>query len=88
MYESFSHNVSQARHNWNGYRRIDNQSKKAVQWMYWMAYKNKIHIQKSENGREYRLPINIKVDGYCESTNTVFEFLGNFSPFIFCLLNI
>lgn len=61
---------------WNGYRKIDNQSIKATQWLYWMSYKEKIHIQMAENGKEYRLPINIKVDGFCGTTNTVYEFLG------------
>lgn len=61
----------------NGYRRIDNQSIKAIKWLNWLMYKNQIHIQTAENGREYRLPINIKVDGFCESTNTVYEFLGS-----------
>lgn len=62
---------------WNGYRRIDNQSIKALQWLHWMSYKSKSQIQMADNGREFRLPINIKVDGFCEATNTVFEFLGN-----------
>lgn len=60
---------------WNGYRRVDNQSIKAKKWLSWMSHVNKINIQTAENGREYRLSTNIKVDGYCESTNTVYEFL-------------
>lgn len=61
---------------WNGYRKIDNQSIKAIKWLCWITYKNKINIQTADNGREFRLPINIKVDGFCQSTNTVYEFLG------------
>lgn len=68
---------------WNGYRRIDNQSIKASQWLYWMSHKNNIQIQMAENGREFRLPINIKVDGYCAETNTVYEFLGKLFFFSF-----
>lgn len=61
---------------WNGYRRVDNQSIKAKKWLSWISHKNNVEIQTAENGRECRLPINIKVDGYCKSTNTVYEFLG------------
>lgn len=60
-----------------GYRKVDNQSIKALKWLNWIMHKNKTHIQTAENGREFRLPINIKVDGYCQADNTVYEFLGN-----------
>lgn len=60
----------------NGYRRVDNQSIKATQWLHWLQYKNNIRIRMAENGREVWLPIHIKVDGFCARLNKVYEFYG------------
>ena len=60
----------------NGYRRADNQSKVAIEWLSWMAHAGNIFIQHAGNGRGVRLPENLLVDGLCETTNTVYELYG------------
>ncbi|XP_063934061.1 uncharacterized protein LOC135145859 [Zophobas morio] len=60
----------------NGYRCGDNQSEVAIKWLTWIGHSNNIVINHAANGRETRLPENILVDGFCEATNTVFEFYG------------
>lgn len=38
-----------------------------------------IFIQHGKNGRQYKIPgTNLRVDGFCEKTNTVYEFHGDF----------
>lgn len=61
-----------------GYRRADNQSLKAIQWLTWIAHKKNVNIQTAENGQEFVLDINIKVDGFDAQNQTVYEFLGCF----------
>jgi len=55
-----------------------NYSKKALMWLLHMQQVDNCHIKHARNGREYRLPElpNFSVDGYCEETRTVYEFLG------------
>ncbi|KAK5638854.1 hypothetical protein RI129_013149 [Pyrocoelia pectoralis] len=56
-----------------GYRRADNQSLVAIQWLVWEEDTRGIKIQHA--GRQRELKINgMRVDGYCESK--VFEFYG------------
>jgi len=56
-----------------------NYSFKAIRWLEYIINKENIKILHAENGGEYRIPnLNIKVDGYCKETNTVYEFLGNY----------
>lgn len=54
----------------------------SVQWMKSIMQAQGIHIQHGGNGRERRLLLadgkNYKVDGYCEKTNTVYEFHGGY----------
>ncbi|KAG5889399.1 hypothetical protein JTB14_018273 [Gonioctena quinquepunctata] len=58
-----------------GYRWRDNQSKIAIQWMVWEEHQRCIDIQHAAKGQEARIA-GVKVDGYCEGTNQVFEFEG------------
>lgn len=60
----------------HGYRGVDNQSTKALQWLSWMAHRFNIKIETAANGRENRLPNGIRVDGYDRANRTVYEFLG------------
>jgi hypothetical protein len=55
-------------------------SKMAIRWLSYMELFLKCKIQHAENGGEKRIKINgksNKVDGYCESLNTIFEFHGD-----------
>jgi hypothetical protein len=53
-------------------------SKKGVEWLTTIMQQQNIVIQHAENGGEYAIPGTLfKVDGYCESTNTVYEFHGD-----------
>ncbi|KAG5866291.1 hypothetical protein JTB14_023254 [Gonioctena quinquepunctata] len=58
-----------------GYRWRDNQSKIAIQWMVWEEHQRRIDIQHAAKDQEVRIA-KVKVDGYCEGTNQVFEFEG------------
>lgn len=62
----------------NGYRGMDKQSIKAIQWLEVMKHLMNWDIKHAGNGKEYRLFGNIKVDGITFDTNppTVFEYLG------------
>jgi len=61
-----------------GYRMGDRQSIEGLQWLAYMGRTSK--IIHSGNGREMPLPgvPNVKVDGYCQETKDVFEYLGCF----------
>nr|XP_015834829.1 PREDICTED: probable DNA polymerase [Tribolium castaneum] len=60
----------------NGYRCSDNQSKIAITWLSWLMQTENINISHAGNGREVRLNGSLLVDGFCQETNTVFEFYG------------
>ena len=48
---------------------------KAVQWLNFVSYIDNINIQHAENGSKYKIPgTNYIVDGYCSTTNTIYEF--------------
>jgi hypothetical protein len=55
----------------NGY------SQAQISWLNYIQDEEKINIRHAENGGEFRIG-KYKVDGYCESTNTVYEFHGDF----------
>jgi hypothetical protein len=55
----------------NGY------SQAQISWLNYIQDEEKINIRHSENGGEFRIG-KYKVDGYCEHTNTVYEFHGDF----------
>ncbi|KAG5885995.1 hypothetical protein JTB14_025389 [Gonioctena quinquepunctata] len=59
----------------NGYRCRDNQSKIAIQWLVWEEQQRCIKIQHAGRGPEASMA-NMKVDGFCEETNQIFEFHG------------
>jgi G:T-mismatch repair DNA endonuclease (very short patch repair protein) len=61
-----------------GYTGNANYSKKAIMWLIYKEKEDACKILHARNGREFRLPQlpNLRVDGYCHVTNTVYEFLG------------
>ena len=61
------------------YAKTDNFSKMSIIWLNYMS--NGVNIQHALNGGEKKLTIDgktYKVDGFCEETNTVYEFYGCF----------
>lgn len=58
--------------------RVRSYSKAAIEWLQFIALRDGIFIQHAENLGEYVLPsLNIRVDGYCASNNTVYEYYGD-----------
>ncbi|MGI0075915.1 MAG: DUF7487 domain-containing protein [Nitrosopumilaceae archaeon] len=54
-------------------------SHKAVLWLESIIKKENIFIQHAQNIGEYKVPgTRIKVDGYCQKTNTIYEFYGDY----------
>ena len=61
------------------YAKTDNFSKMSIMWLNYVS--NGVNIQHALNGGEKKLTIcnkTYKVDGFCEETNTVYEFYGCF----------
>ena len=61
------------------YAKTDNFSKMSIIWLYYMS--NGFNIKHTLNGGEKKLALGnktYKVDGFCEETNTVYEFYGCF----------
>lgn len=59
--------------------RINNFSKEAIKWLDHETAKTGKKIQHAKNGGEFLIPgTQYHVDGYCEETNTVYEFWGDF----------
>lgn len=53
-------------------------SAKSIEWLNYISERDGISIQHAENVGEFRIPgTRLKVDGYCETTNTVYEFHGD-----------
>ncbi|XP_048583931.1 uncharacterized protein LOC116613862 [Nematostella vectensis] len=61
-----------------GYRGHDVQSLKALQWLKYLEHREGVFIQHAGNRGEKCLPGGIKVDGYAEATNTVYQYQGCF----------
>jgi G:T-mismatch repair DNA endonuclease (very short patch repair protein) len=59
----------------NGYRLSENQSKIAIKWLIWEENLRQINILHSAKQREVMI-CGLRVDGYCNETNQVFEFNG------------
>jgi hypothetical protein len=60
-------------------RKIYKFSYQSIAWLEHIMYQENVHIQHAENGGEYNIPnTRYKVDGYCQETNTVYEFYGDF----------
>lgn len=56
---------------------IDNYSMKAIKWIEDLMKTKKIYIQHAGNNSEYCVNGTMfRADGYCESTNTIYEFYG------------
>lgn len=54
-------------------------SKSQIQWLNFIQLYNQITIQHGENGKEFAIQnTNYKADGYCEETNTIYEFHGDY----------
>jgi len=50
-----------------------------INWLNLLQKLNNINIMHMENGGEYKIPdTNFKADGYCQETNTIYEFNGDF----------
>ena len=63
------------------YAKTDNYSKMSIMWLNYMSKAKGLNIQHALNGGEKVLTIGdktYKVDGFCEETNTVYEFYGCF----------
>jgi hypothetical protein len=53
-------------------------SHKALTWLDNIALQQSIHIQHAGNGGEFKIPTtNMYADGFCQQTNTVYEFDGD-----------
>lgn len=53
-------------------------SMKCIQWLESIMKQEQIFIQHIINGGEYKIPgTRFRVDGYCEATNTIYEFHGD-----------
>ena len=54
-------------------------SKTQIIWLELISSTKNIYIQHAENQGEYKIPnTNFKADGYCEETNTIYEFHGDY----------
>ena len=63
------------------YAKTDNFSKMSIIWLNYVSKAKGLNIQHALNGGEKKLTIDdktYKVDGFCEETNTVYEFHGCF----------
>ena len=71
-----------------GYRMGDRQSVEALQWLAYIG-QTRNNVTHAGNGREVHLPRvpNVKVDGCCEETNEVFEYIGSFWHGSTCMSN-
>jgi hypothetical protein len=60
----------------------NNYSQRAITWLKQKAKETGMKIQHAENGKEFRIELGHNsyylADGYCEETNTIFEFNGDY----------
>lgn len=60
-------------------KRLIGYSYVCIEWLDAIMKTNSINIQHQLNGGEYKIPgTRYKVDGYCQETNTIYEFHGDF----------
>ena len=62
-----------------GYNNPRLYSKAGIYWLEYLMKKEKIYITHAQNNGERKIHINGKtyyVDGYCDKTNTIYEFFG------------
>jgi G:T-mismatch repair DNA endonuclease (very short patch repair protein) len=58
---------------------MKNFSKRSIKWLTAIEKQENIDIQHAlKSAGEYKIPGVGKVDGYCQTTNTVYEFHGDF----------
>jgi hypothetical protein len=51
--------------------------KSSIQWLNWMMFRTNLHIEHALNGGKVSLPgTRYKLDGFCVSTNTAYEYHG------------
>ena len=55
-----------------------NYSKQSIVYLNFISKYYNINIQHAENGNEYKILHIGKADGYCEKTNTIYEYHGDF----------
>ena len=55
-----------------------NYSKQSIQYLNFISKYYNCNIKHAENGNEYIIHGKIKADGYCEKTNTVYEYHGDY----------
>ena len=60
---------------------VDTYSVKSIKWLEYIAQKENVHIRHACNEGEQGITVNgnrrsYKVDGYCEETNTIYQFHG------------
>jgi Zn finger protein HypA/HybF involved in hydrogenase expression len=63
------------------YCAVGNYSKISIEWLNSIMASEGVYIQHAENGGEKSIVVNGKryyVDGYCEETNTIYEFHGSY----------
>ena len=60
-----------------GYNPEQKTSTKALQWIKFQSFKHNLKISHAKNGGEFKIG-NYLVDGFCEKTQTVYEFHGCF----------
>ena len=53
-------------------------SEVSIKWIKWISETQDVYIQHALNGGEHKIQDIGKIDGYCEPTNTVYEFQGCF----------
>lgn len=57
----------------------NNYSKMAIKWLEFLSQKNNIFIQHAENIGEFKISgTGLKADGFCEESNTIYEFHGDY----------
>ena len=62
--------------------------KMAIEWLEWVAYKERIHIRHQLNNTEKRIGVRkLPVDGFHAETQTVYQFQGCFWHGHDCALN-
>ncbi|XP_035211932.1 probable DNA polymerase [Stegodyphus dumicola] len=62
----------------HGYVNRTNHSISGIQWIDFIALKEKIQIRHARNGFGEQKIANISVDGFCETNNTVYQFYGKY----------
>jgi hypothetical protein len=74
----FKQTPAQHTHRANGCPRcVPKYSKQQIAWLKFLSVYYNINIQHAENGGEYKVE-NIRADGFCPETHTIYEYHGNY----------